>query len=301
MQALRILGASLASAMAHPRVLLTGYAVVTLPALAVVAPAYHAWRERLDHHPAAGLHVDQLLDTDLLRHEPATVLRLAPALIVVLVLGAYLSGGAVRTVATGAPFRYESFLVEGARMFLRSLRLLAVGLVAALLLGWGMRALDAWLVGGWLHAREPGTWLALVPEALGLLHAVLFLTLVFTAKGALAHLAATERRSALAAFAVASGRLLRHPLQAGTLILGLALLWLLGSHGFGAATVYLLDVRGQVLPAFATGQLGILWTQVVILASLLAARRLVAGSGPARVIELEAERDLADVTPPTRP
>lgn len=279
---LRILLGSLSGAIGRPRLLLLGWALVTVPALFAVAPAYAALDAALSQHPGASFVADGALDADLGRLEPETGIRLHGALAFALLAWAILAGGVLATADARASWR--DLLAACGAYALRSLRVLVIVILLALLLGWGCDWLDALVRERWADA-DPGPYLS-VPwfgwaelpvavEAIAWGRGFLFLLLLFLGKVALARIVCFDRGSALLAFAAAIGTLLRHPLRLSLTVSGLALVWLLGSHLIGMGTVHLLEVRHELWLGLATGQAGVLWGQVVLVAFLLAAREFV--------------------------
>jgi hypothetical protein len=292
----RIVLGAFATALAHPRLLLLAWLLVTVPALLAVAPAYAAMDRALSHHPGAGYYWNEDLDADLLRLAPGFSVQLTGALLFVLVAWVALSGGVLATAGTGTRFRLRSLLHASATTALRSLRVLLLALPLFLLLGWGLDAFDAWLHDR-LADRDPGPFLPFralawfgwpfVVEAVAWARGFLFLLLLFLAKLALARLVSGGRESALLAWLRSFGSLLRHPLRIPLTVAGLCLVWALGQHLLGLGTAYFLDGRQQLWLGLAFGQAGVLWTQAALVAFLLAARAFVP-TAPV-VVELPAD------------
>jgi hypothetical protein len=225
------------------------------------------------------------LDEDFARLHPDARLSLVGASLFVLLAFACLAGGVLAEVGRGRRFTYGGFLVSGARLLGRNLRVLVIGAVLGLLLFWGVDLLDRWIVEHGVYewdtgplpvigARGPWLSLELWLDALRWLWGFLFLVLVLAAKMAMARLAVLDRRSALLAWVAALGTVLRHPLRVVLLLGGWLVCWLGVSYLIGEITVYLIEGKRQVWLGLAMGQLAILWTQVVLVALLLAARGL---------------------------
>lgn len=299
MEPLRNVGWSLWTAVRAVRVWLLAWLAVTVAAAVVVWPAWRALDEELSRHPGAGFHLDQALDVDLWRTRPELTLSLGGALLFALVAGAFLSGGVLATL--GRPerrFRFAQMLGEGGFLFWRNVRVLAIGLVLALAVGWGFGRLDAWLLEDALYDVEPGAiavrlWIADVRwihvlEGLAWFRGFVVLGLVFTSKVAMARLVEGPRRSAFLAWGSALGRVFRHPLRAA-LIVGLwTVIWFVALQIVGEVTVWLLEVRQDLWLGALVGQAGIVVGQWVLIGHLLSARRFL-GVTAAPAPELEPD------------
>lgn len=295
MNGFRIGLAALGTAFAYPRVLLCAWAVVTAIALVLVWPAYAALDAGLTRHPGAGFLLDLALDADFARRHPQTVVTLLGGSALMLLVWAWLAGGVIATVGVGRRFSFTELLGEGASFLLRSLRVLALGLGFALLLGLGLRALEHLLVEQvWRDADpgvirifglEPAHWLTrgFLLEALHWLYGFLFLVLVFTSKLALARLVVDGRRSAVLAWGWAVGIAVLRPLRTGLVVGTLALVWLLGSWVLGALTAWALEQQQSLVLGLVLTQAQVFLAQAILVAFLVAARRLAtAGRGPTR-------------------
>ncbi len=278
--ALACLVRSVATALAHPTAWLSGWLIVSVPALAETWAQARAADAALAHHPAAGGLLDQALDADLSRLEPAIAAG-SPLSAVFVFLGyAVLAGGVLVCVGRDGGYRYTELLAEGGRLLMRNLRVLLVGIFAAWLLCWCIDAADGWAREEWLYDADPSAaWLHarwgsldVAVEAWHYAVGGLFLALLFTAKVAMARLSVLDRSSALLAWLRALGAVLRHPLRTAIVIVGLAALWLGASHGTGKLTQWLLEGEHRLALGLAAGQLGILANQVLIVATLVAAR-----------------------------
>ena len=286
MTAIHDLWRSIATALTRPRVLATVWLSIFVPALFVAWPAFVAYDAALSSHPGASFTLDQALDADLLRENPGVATSMLAASVFVLLASAYLAGSILSVVGLRtARASYTQFLADGGRLFLRNLRVLALGVGAALLLGWGIAAIRA-LWGSWTadfdagavalpfyvfdlrwgHLAEFGSYLA----------GLAFLLLVFASKVAMAHLAVRNRRSATVAWGVAVGRICAAPLRTVVVVGGIALCWIAGGHLVGMATVKFLEVDQNLWLGFAVAQIGMLWNAALLVATLLAARRFVA-------------------------
>ena len=278
--------ASLWTAVRAVRVWLLAWTVVTVAAVLVVWPAWRVLDQELSHHPGAGYHLDQALDVDLWRTRPELALSIGGALLFVLLAGIYLAGGVLATVGRGdRRFRFAQFLGEGGYLFLRNVRVIAIGLVLALALGWGFAQLDAWLLEGVLYASEPGAiavrlgvadlrWIHVL-EAISWTKGFCVVGLLFASKVAMARLADGPRRSAFLAWGTAFGRLLRRPLRALGIVVCWTAIWAGGSQLIGELTAHLLEVRQELLLGALAGQAGIVLGQWVLIGVLLSARRFL--------------------------
>lgn len=288
----RILLGAFAGALKHPLLLLLGWLIVTVPAALAVLPAYAATDAALSSHAGASYLADDYLDADLARLTPAITLRLTGGLAFVLLAWTFLAGGVIATAATGLRVSWRQFLITCSVNLLRNLRVILLGLLLALLLGWGADATASLLRERWADA-DPGPFLSIpglawfgrpfVAEAVAWGFGFLFLLLLFLAKVALARLVLHDRSCALLAWLRSFGTLLRRPLRMPLTVAGFAFVWLLGSHLIGMGTAYLLEVRQQIWLGLACGQLGVLWSQVALVAFLLAAREFV----PALALRVE--------------
>lgn len=286
--ALRILAVSCATALRHPHIVLTCWLVVTAVALVVVAPAVAALDRALAHHPAAGRLLDLTLDGDFARTHPEAAVRAGGACLVVGALFAWLAGGILVVVGRRRPARLRDVLAEGGRLFLVNLRVLAVTGAVLLIVHGAFDVLSRWMREDWLYDVEPGSVpLPLVHdgvlaglEAFDWLEGLVFLVVVFVGKMALARLAVGGGRSAVVAWCVALGRALLRPVRTLTLVGVLALAWLGVGHVLGEATVRALEVKQRLWIGLAAGQLGIVWTQVVFVTALLAARTAMEDPAP---------------------
>lgn len=302
MNPIRLALVSLWAVVAAPRVWLTAWLLYTVPAVLVALPFWEASDAALTHHPGATLALDQVLDADLWRNEPATVLRLHGGALFSLLVGAFLAGGVLASLRVGERFRYVQFLGECGHALIGNLRVLLVGLVAALLLGWGLDAARSALVESVFAQAEPGdvlvdlgAWQFRVVHALeiwDLLAGLAFLGLWFASRVAMARLS-EGRRSAFAAIAVGVFTLFRHPLRT---LLGAAPLlaaWLLLPHLLGELQARFLEGGSGSLASLAAGvlagQLGVLVGIIVPLAALLVARDLSGSASPRAAEESSGE------------
>ena len=83
MTSLRILSSSVVTSLAHPRVWLTAWLVVTIAAVTCVYPVFTQLDDALGRQPGAGLLFDQALDADFARLHPEAVVSLGGASLVV--------------------------------------------------------------------------------------------------------------------------------------------------------------------------------------------------------------------------
>jgi hypothetical protein len=303
MTSLRTLLFALGTALNYPRVLLTMWVIVTLPALLAVFSAAQAIDRALAHHPGARLTLDQSLDSDFARLHPEAAIDLGGGVVFVLLASAFLAGGILSLVGTGRRFTYGRFLAESGRLFLRNLRVLAIAVIVSAALFWGIGVLDHYVREVWLYEADAGAtlgdlhspWasLQLGLEAMRWIYGFVFVLLLLLTKMAMARLAVLDRRSALLAWLAAAGTMLRHPLRALALpILWLAV-WMGVAYLIGEVTVYALEVRHEPWLALLSGQAGILWTQLALIALLLAARTFAVRTviAPAAIEEPVLEAD----------
>lgn len=314
MTAFRMFGSSFLAAGREWRVWLLGYLLVTLTALFLVLPLLQALQAALDHHPGASLSLGESLDLDFARRRPDLALQGGGALLLVLLGWTCLGGGLLATAAERPRPSFVEFLAACGRTFWPSLRVLAVGLLLALLLAFGVASLDAWLRLDVLADADPGAgiapfglqWriftLAFGLELLRWCYGLCFLLLLFAAKVARAHLAAGRRRSAWLAFVAAAGNLLRHPLRSLLLLLQLLAAWIAAGWLLGMA-VDQAEAGGRLWWMLAASQLHVILLQILLATAFLMAR---AGAGldavetAPPVIELPAESGEGE-PPPDEP
>jgi hypothetical protein len=321
MTGIRVALWALATAFAHPRVLLAAYVVVTAAAAWLVWPVWAVLDAELAAQPGSGFLLDGVLDADFARRHPDTVLRLGGASAVVLASWALLGGGVLATVGLGRKLRFSELLSEGGAFLLRSLRVLGIGLVLAVLLAWGLGAVDRLLAERAWRDADPGVvtvfgWVpahwctrALALEALRWLWGLAFLVLLFTSKVALARLVVDGRRSAFLAWAHALGMVARRPWRPVLITGVLVAAWMLGSFVLGFATARLLERDRNLVAGLVLTQVQVLFAQGILIAFLLAARRfLVLGRGTVResrepvvVIPQRAPAPAATPQPAARP
>jgi hypothetical protein len=285
----------------HPWLLVILWVAVTLPAALIVLPLHEALASELMHHPGASLRVDQFLDADFARRHPEAALSLLAGSVALFLLWTLLAGGIVATTGAGERFTLTAMLREGAAQWTRVVRVLALGLLLALLIGWGeswaRHRLTQALAGvdaGPLSFARSITWLwwlnwQFVVEVLRWLSGFVFVLLVLLAKTAIATLVVERRSSALAAWLVAGLVALRAPLRFASTAAVLLLLWLGGSHLLGSLQVRLLELGEQLLAGALVGQAQVLWVQAVLVAFFVAARELVHRARPAPVTERSPE------------
>jgi hypothetical protein len=211
---------------------------------------------------------------------------------------------------------FTVFLADCGRLFLRNLRVMGLGIVFASALGWGIDVLRSQFR-EWMYDLDPGAvaipllvfdvrWVHIVDlgsYAAGLV----FLMLVFASKIAMAHLAVHDKRSALIAWGVGLGKLLRSPLRSTLALVLLAASWIGASHALGILTVQFLEVEQNLWLGLLFGQLTMIWGAAILIATLITARRFVAvpavqsrdGSGAATEPIVEVPRGKpARATPP---
>lgn len=279
---------SIVTAFRYPRVWILAWLLVTVPALLVLFPIYEVMSSELSQHPGVGFLLDQSLDSDLVRNHPELRISLIGAGLFVLLAWVFLAGGVLSTVGRVDRFSFTIFLSDGARLFLRNLRVLCIGLIPVALLFWGTDALREWLAEGPLRDTDPGsTFLPLwlfdirwvhVLESLLYFSGFVFMLVLFLSKVAMAHLAVGDRRSALLAWLVAIGRFLRHPLRASLLVFWLSMAFLLLPSLIGLTTAWALEVGQNLWLGLLLGQCGVISSQLVLLAFLLSARRFLLGA-----------------------
>jgi hypothetical protein len=307
-------------ALTSPRVLALFWLAIAIPAAFLVFPMLRVWDAELGDHPGASpRRIDQALDVDLMRlHGDVFDPGLGAAALFVFLAAAVLGGGLLAATARAEPFRTGHLLVAGVRHLPRNLRTLGLGLIAALLLGYGWSALDAWLLRGPLADVDPGSVLVAfgpivvrwqrVLEALDLVAAASFLLVLFTAKVAMARLAIRDRRSAVGAWLRGSLGLVRHPLTAAVFVVGPVGIGFVGASLLGELQVRLLEA-GDGIDPFASlvlgavvGQLAVLWwIATVIVGGFLLAYRFAqidgAAEAPRTVLDPGSGRKARDARP----
>lgn len=289
MNSIRLAVSSVVIALSYPRIWLTALAVVFIAGLLHVFPVFREMDRALAHYPGAGLSLQPGVDDDLAREVPLRI-SMIPGGIFMILVWTFLAGGILATVGTREKFRFTDFLSEGGRLFLRNLRVVVIGLPVALLLFWGVGVLDSWIREDLLYDSDPGnlslfgwqpriaTWEFLL-EILSNVWAVLFMVLVFTSHVAMARLAMDNRRSALAAWVTAGFLTLRHPIRFLVVVLTICVIFIGGVFGLGELTVLFLEAQPgaeNLWLGLLTGQAGIAFTQVMLVAFLLAGRKLLA-------------------------
>lgn len=289
MNSIRLAVSCVVTALSYPRVWLTALAVVFIAGLLHVFPVFSEIDRALAHYPGAGLSLQPGVDDDLAREVPLRI-SMIPGGIFMILVWTFLAGGILATVGTREKFRFTDFLSEGGRLFMRNLRVVVIGLPVALLLFWGVGVLDSWIREDLLYDSDPGSmslfgwqpriasWEFLL-EVLNNVWAVLFMLLVLTSHVAMARLAVDNRRSALAAWGMAGFLTLRHPIRSLVVVLTICAIFIGGVFGIGELTVLFLEARPEaenLWLALLTGQAGIAYTQVILVAFLLAGRKLLA-------------------------
>ncbi|MHC5064515.1 MAG: hypothetical protein ACYTG5_11150 [Planctomycetota bacterium] len=303
MRSLAIVLSSLGNALRYPRVWLTAWLLVTIPALLIVYPVYLELEAEMAQNPGAGFLLDQSLDEDFLRQHPGLGSTLLGGSLFMIIAWAFLSGAVLKTMRSDLIFGFTAFLVAGGKLFFRNLRVLVIGLVPAAALFWGTGAFQSWLMEGPLVDADPGAtalplWLfdirwAHVQEGILYLEGLLFILLLFMSKVAMAHLAVDDKRSALLAWGLALGKILRHPLRASLLVLLLTLVFLAVPSLMGIGTAWALEVEQNLWLGLLFGQLAVIASQIVLLASLLSARQFLSGAEEIEESETQPEVDLA--------
>jgi hypothetical protein len=292
MGSIRLALGSLLTALRQVRVWLPAWLLVTLVACLLVRPVWIELVAAYDHQPAATVAMNQHLDADFARERPALAVRSAGAVLFMLVLWTFLGGGILCRVGTGRRWATADFLADCARTLPRNLRALGIGLVLALLLGWGVDSLDGWLRRERLADSDPGAFLMglrfrlLTLEAgLEMLRWVwgfLFLLLLFASKVARSHLCVSGRRSAALAWLSALASMARHPLRSILVVGALTLVWSGAAFAIGPLLAWA-DGSGHTLLLLAIGQLLVVLLQVELIAAFLAARAF-AGLDPGRFL-----------------
>ena len=265
---------------------------MTAVALACVYPVFAELDEALGRQPGAGYLLDQALDADFARLHPEVTVALGGGSLVVLLVFVFLSGGILSNVGTGRPFTYSSFLADGGRLFFRNLRVLLIGAVVAMALSFGVHHLDRLIRHEWLYESSAGPldvfiwetrWLSLelLLDLLSWLWGVLFLVVLFVSKMAMARLAAYDRRSATWAWLRAAGTAARHPVRTALVVIGWAVVGVVTATGVGWLTTHFLESQMDIAAGLAVGQVGVMWTQVMLVGFLVAARGVAVPKLPA--------------------
>ncbi len=313
-RAFRISLMALLTALRYPRVWLALWVWVTAAALVLVVPIYGAVDAALAHHPGASRLVDQALDDDLWRQNPALTPHLTGAAVFVLLGMVFFAGGILSCMGVGRRFRFTGFLSECARLFPRNLRVLLIGLVPATLLFWGVGFADTWLREDLLRNWDPGgpdvdsplsryVSLEFGLELLNWFWGLLFLLLVLASKVAMAHLVVENRSLAVWAWGKAAMRVLTSPFMASFIIVLLILAYLPLYFLGGVITSFLeAGPETNLWAGLACGQGGIMWLQVVTVAFFLAARKFLMETAPPSLKEAPAAVPVEPVvTIPSKP
>ncbi len=286
MNSIRLAVSSVLTALSYPRVWISALALVLVASLLHVFPVYRAMDGVLAHYPVDALTVDPMLEPDLAREVSARV-SLTAGHLFMLIAWIFLGGGILAAVGTRESFEFSNFLSEAARLFMRNLRVVVLGVPVLLILFWGLGALDTWIREDLLYDSDPGsmslfgwqprvaTWEFLL-WGLQIFWGLAFLMVVFTSKLAMARLAMDNRRSALAAWSAACFLVLRHPIQSVMTVVLLCLILIGVTFGLGELTVEFLENQGNLWLGLLSSQAGMAFAQVVLMAFFLAARKLVA-------------------------
>ncbi len=300
MAAIRDVFSAITTALLSPRVVLFVWLLILVPALVVVLPRFEEYDAALSQHPGAGFLLDQALDADFARQHGT--LPLLGATLFVLLASVFLAGGVLSIVGVRSTRgTLSEFLGESGRLFLRNLRVLGVGIMAALLLGWGIDAARYWL-GELAYGVDPGSpfvfdWLPVRWAHLAwvgsLAAGFAFLCLVFASKVAMARLALHNRRSAILAWGIAIGKSVRQPLRVALTVGLLTAAWTAGAHLLGGLTARFLEVEQNLWLGLLFGQLSMLWGAVILVATLLAARQFAISH--AAVADPEAREPIVEV------
>jgi hypothetical protein len=290
---------SLVSAAVSVRVWALCWVLVTVPALLQVWPLWGELKNALDHQPAATLTLNEHLDLDFARQHPELRMDLTGAGLMVMLVWTFLAGGILCRVGAGR-FPAAGFFSDCGRCLPRNLRATFVGLLLLLLLNWGVDSLDAWLKGDVLADTDPGSFSSVAQAriltlesglaALRWAYGVLFVVVVFAGKMARANLCVQGRRSALLAWLRAFLRMLRHPLRTLSVMLVLGAVWVGAGLVLGFA-IDRADVNGHSWLLLVLSQVLAVVLQIVLIASLLAARDLM-GALPVVAV---TEADTAEV------
>ncbi|MFO1054343.1 MAG: hypothetical protein U1F36_19155 [Planctomycetota bacterium] len=219
-------------------------------------------------------------DADVFSH---LQLDLAGPLVLAFVLGILFAGCILATVGTDGPrVALRDFLARGARAFLANFRVILLFTLGAVLLSWGLDALDARIRSS-LETVSPGATLDLIGVHVRFVHllllwdlarGLLFLALLLTCKIAMATVTGGRRRSAFVAGLTAVATVLRHPYRVAVAVLTWALIWIGGSLAFGELTVRMLEVRADLVLGAVAGEAGVLFAIVGWVGFTLSARRI---------------------------
>jgi hypothetical protein len=289
MKTIRLTISSVLTALSYPRVWLTAYALVLVTSLLYVFPVYEVIDNSLAHHPDAGVGLDPMLDPDLARETPLR-LSLTAGHVFMLITWILLGGGVLATVGIRDKFSFTGFLTEGGRLFMGNLRVVLLGIPLLVALFWGLGALDGWIRDDLLYDSDPGTmalfglqlrvstWEFLL-GVLPILWGFAFLLVLFASKLAMARLAVSDRRSALAAWFGAFLVMVRHPIQSVLIVVLLCSIWVAVVFACGELTVLFVEAAQPAANlglGLLTSQVGAAFTQVILVAFFLAARKLLA-------------------------
>jgi hypothetical protein len=274
------------------RVWLLGWLVVTVPAVLLTWPLLEGLHQALDHQPAATFGLGQSLDADLARLHPDLVIRSIGAPLLALLGWTFLGGGVLTMLGGPGRVTLAGFLAACGRTLPRNLRALAIGLLLALLLDWGVGVFDTWLRREALRDINPAaplvfflpSWPLLSVgaglEALRWLYGFLFLLLLYASKVARAHLCCRDRTSAVLAWCAAAGTLLRRPLHTLTVIAVLTAAWALPQFAVGELLA-LGDDEADLPWMTLIGQALVAWLQILLVAAFFVARAAVTPAAPA--------------------
>lgn len=316
MKSIRLTLSAVLTALCYPRVWLTALGLVLAVSAFAVLPVFRELEDVLGHYPGAGMSPDPVTDADLSREVFARVSLVGPTFLMV-VLWILLGGGILATVGMREKFSFTDFLADGGRLFMRNLRVIALGLPVLALVFWGLGALSNWITEDALYAEDPGnisvfgyqthffSWETLL-FGLQVVLGFVFLLVVFASKVAMARLALDNRRSALTAWGVAIGVMFRHPLQSLVVVGLLCTISLLGTFGLGELTALFWEGQQNLLAGAASGLATMVFAQVMLVAWFLAARKLlVAHRGRTDVltepvVELPRKRPAMPPKPPAR-
>ncbi len=289
---------AIGTALRSPLVLILAWLLVTLPSLFLVYPVFEEIHQVYGKAPGASLFLDLAFDSDFVRGRPDLVLRLSGAMVLVWLGHVFIGGGVLSFTGRKDASIDIGFFAACGRLFGRNLRAVLWLIVPLVLLGWGYDVVRHMLEERLFAGEDSGarvfswggqfTTVASLLELVKWVFGALVVILLFVSKMVRARMALHNSSSAFKAWWATGFSALRHPLR--TLIIPgiLTVLWIVGMHLCGMLVVRGLEGSGelgtsQLVWGLALGQLGVLWTQVVLVAFFVAARQTVVQADPKRV------------------
>lgn len=272
---LRLGPAAVGRSLRAPRILLLVAGTMVLIAALEALPVYQEVAKYLHHLPGAEGRYGRLLLEDLERNHPETRLLLGGSGLLAMFLWTFFAGGVLATVGLVSARRFgiADFLAASGRFFFRSLRCWFVFLVALLVWTWlsldlAKPELESFLVDG-----GDENSLFLFDLGVNVVWFLGFASCWILRRLALARLVLLERRSALLAWLVSIGLLVRRPFRTVAGFTSLFVVWGLGLAACALALDLCLDA--ELFPlALVLGIVPLFWFQLCLAGSFVLARRL---------------------------